>query len=316
MNLQEFGGEKTMVNHLKKLFHMNNPSILKGIGDDAAVVKPFKQKMVITTDMICENDHFSLEYFTPYQIGGKAFESSVSDIYAMGAIPRYALVGISLKKDASAEQFRELFQGIHDSAKRHACAIIGGDTTHADQVVVSVTVIGEAKKPILRSGAKPGDLIFVSGPLGASTAGLHLLKNKMPGFAHEKKKHLMPRARRDVTPAIAKIATALEDVSDGLASEVKNICAESNCGAVIEEEKIPIRSSTRKAAQQLGKNALNFALSGGEDFELVFTVHPKNQQKARKWGIPIGTIVSGKTVFLQKNGKKTELTQGGYDHFT
>ncbi|MDD5318150.1 MAG: AIR synthase-related protein, partial [Candidatus ainarchaeum sp.] len=185
--------------------------------------------------------------------------------------------------------------------------------------VVSATLIGFAKNKsglITRSGARAGDLVFVTGALGASTAGLKLFQKKLPGFPYEKGKHLRPAARIDVSAKISKFATAMEDVSDGLASEVRNICLASRKGAVIFPEKIPIKESTFKAAAALGGNARDYALFGGEDFELVFTVDKKDESRARKFGALVGEVngESGK-VFLSENGRRRRLKRFGFDHF-
>ncbi|VVC71852.1 Thiamine-monophosphate kinase [uncultured archaeon] len=197
--------------------------------------------------------------------------------------------------------------------------MLGGDTTHGEITVVSITLIGHSKSRrdlITRSGATAGDLIFVTGALGASTAGLKLFQNKIPGFAFEKKKHLNPTARIGVSSKIAKFATAMEDVSDGLASEVRNICLASRTGAVIFAEKIPIRKTTIEAAERLGDDARDYANFGGEDFELVFTVNEKDESRAKKFGTLVGVVTrdSGK-VCLSENGRKRQLTRFGFDHF-
>jgi thiamine-monophosphate kinase len=315
MNLKEFGGEKAIVNFLKKEFNSKNKKIAKGIGDDAAVIKRGNTFQVITTDMLCEDDHFSLNYFTPFQIGYKSMEASISDVYAMGATPTYTLVSVSFKKNTSVEFFKEFFRGIKKSALRHNVQVIGGDTTHGKKMSVSITVIGETKKPVYRRGAKENDLVFVTGKLGGSTAGLECFRKKIEGNEKVKQKHTNPNAQKSLAKKVAEIATALEDVSDGLATEIKNICAESKCGAIINAEQVPISMETKKAAKALKKNALDFALFGGEDFELVFTVHLKNRKKAKKIATQVGTIIKEKKVYLKTNSKTAELKKTGFDHF-
>ncbi|MBN2126935.1 MAG: thiamine-phosphate kinase [Candidatus Diapherotrites archaeon] len=318
MLIKNAGGEKFLIELLKKEFHCSAKNVLKGIGDDAAVIQKDKNNFfVITTDMIYEDDHFSLNYFTPKQIGIKAMESNVSDIAAMGAKPVYAFISIALTPDTTIEFFEEFIKGIKFSAKKHKIMVLGGDTTHGNKIVVNITLIGEAKKQdlVFRDGAKPGELIFVSGNLGASTAGLELFKNKIKGFNSVKKKHLEPCARTDISNKLNKFATAMEDVSDGLASEVKNICSESNCGAIIFEKNIPISSETIKAGKTLKKNAVDFALYGGEDFELVFTVKKKDEKKAKKFGFLVGETIKEKKVFLLEKGKLNLMEKTGFDHF-
>jgi len=195
--------------------------------------------------------------------------------------------------------------------------VIGGDFTHGAKIVVNIALVGElVGKACLRSNARPGDFIFVSGKLGASTAGLQLFLKKKHGFSEIKKMHLEPKAQLKKALVIGKIANSMEDVSDGLAAEVKNICLQSNCGAEIFAGKVPIAGNVKKAALAVKKSALDFALFGGEDFELVFTVAKKNLRKAEKLGFLVGRIVKGKKIFLLEAGKRKELKKGGFDHFS
>lgn len=292
---------------------------LVGIGDDCAVVRGREGKYLVTTDMIVEGDHFSLDYFKPHEIGIKAMESNVSDICAMGGKPLFAFVSVSLKSGASEKFMREFFRGLQLSCRSHRIDLLGGDTTHGSIMVVSITLIGMmegGQNPVLRSGARAGDLIFVTGKLGASTAGLKLFLKRMPGHAYVKRKHTRPGCRSDVSGKIARIATAMEDVSDGLASEVRNICNASGKGAVIYGEKVPIDARTRKAAAALGVSALGFALFGGEDFELVFTVPQARRKEAEKYGTLVGEVNRQKgKVCLEASGRRTLLRKFGYDHF-
>ncbi len=292
-----------------------NKNVLLGIGDDAAIIKTGK-KLVLTTDLLVEDDHFSLKWSTPKQIGAKAMEVNISDVGAMNARPLYALVSVCLKKNSSVEFVKGLYNGINSVARKYNIDVIGGDFTHGEKVVVNIAMIGEpVGKPCLRKGARSGNYIFVSGKTGESTAGLELFRKKVKGFKRIKKNHIEPKAELKKALKIGKIATAMEDISDGIASEVKNICIQSNCGAEIFTDKIPIAADVKKAAEKLGKSALGFSLFGGEDFQLVFTVSKKNLNKAKKLGTLIGRITSGKKVFLVENCKKKELKKAGYDHF-
>jgi len=287
---------------------------LVGIGDDAAVVRFGGKRLVLTVDTLVEDDHFSLKWFSAKQVGMKAIEINVSDIGAMNAVPLYALVSLCLRKDTPLAFVDGLYAGIYNAARKYKVDVIGGNMTHGNQIVVDIMLVGEAKgKILLRSNAKPGDLIIASGTLGASTAGLNLFLRKMKGFNAVKKKHLEPKAQLQKAYAIAKYANAMEDCSDGLASEVRNICDASKCGAVIEWEKIPVARETEKAAKSLGKEAKDFALFGGEDFELIATVPKKNLNKAK--GFVVGEIIRERKIFLKKSGVKRELKKAGFDHF-
>ena len=204
---------------------------------------------------------------------------------------------------------------MRETGDKYGLEIIGGNMTHGNQLVIDVDMIGfvEKKNLCLRGDAKPGDFIFVSGDLGASTAGLNLFKNNKSGFMGVKKKHLEPSAKFHKVKPFLKYINAMIDVSDGLASEVKHICEESNVGAVIYKENIPIKPETRHAAKAVGKDAVDYALYGGEDFELVFSVSEKNLKKVR--GFLVGEIRKKKGVYLYNNGKEELISKGGYDHF-
>lgn len=306
-------GEMGLIKRIAK--KAKNKNVLVGIGDDGAVLKFGGKKLVVTVDALVENDHFSLGWFSPKQVGMKAVEINVSDIGAMNAKPLYALVSLCLRKDTPLSFVDGLYRGIYSAARKHKLDVVGGNMTHGKQIVVDITLIGEARGRIpLRSGAKPGNLIVASGKLGASTAGLNLFLKKKRGFSGVKKKHLEPKAQLKKAYALAKFASAMEDCSDGLASEVKNICAASSCGAVIEWEKIPVSSETERAAKVLGKEAKDFALFGGEDFELIATVPKKHAKKVN--GFVVGHIVKGNKVFLERNGVRKELSKAGFDHFS
>ena len=291
-----------------------NKNVLVGIGDDGAVIKFGGKKLVVTVDALVENDHFSLDWFSPKQVGLKAIEINVSDIGAMNAKPLYALVSLCLRKDTPLSFVDGLYKGIYSAARKHKLDIVGGNMTHGKQIVVDIILIGEARGKIpLRSGAKPGDIIVASGKLGASTAGLNLFLKKKRGFPTVKRKHVEPKAQLKKAYSLAKYASAMEDCSDGLVSEVRNICTASKCGAVIEWEKIPVSAETVKAAKALGKKAEDFALFGGEDFELIATVPKRHAKKVK--GFVVGQIIKGKKIFIEKNGKRKELHKAGFDHF-
>lgn len=290
-------------------------NILVGIGDDTAVIKVGKQLLLITTDTIVEGDHFSLKYFTPEQVGKKAIEINVSDIGAMGGIPKYVLVSLVLPKDLNVDIIDRIYKGMRESGDKHKLEIIGGNITHGTQLVIDIDMIGEVKKEnlCLRSDAKPGDFILVSGDLGSSTAGLNLFKNNIKGHDYVKKKHLEPTAKLHKVKPFLKYINAMIDISDGLASEVQHICEQSKAGAIIFKDNIPIKEETRRAAKIVKKDPADYALYGGEDFELVFTVSEKNLNKVK--GFLVGEITKRKGVYLYEKGKERLISRHGYDHF-
>lgn len=314
LDVKTLGGEFALIDRIRRA--PKHAEVLCGIGDDAAVLQLGGKRFVVTTDTIVESDHFSMDYFTPQQVGVKAMESNVSDVAAMGATPLYALVALALPKTVSVEWVDGFYEGLYESASKAGVDVVGGDTTHSNQITVTVTLIGRAGENLcLRSSAIAGDLIFVTGDLGASTAGLKLFQNKVPGHELVKQKHVQPRSRLDVSPQIALFAHAVEDVSDGLASEVRHIASASNLSAVLDASAVPIAPETQAAADALGGDALDFALFGGEDFELVFTVSPQDRQKAEALGTCVGKMAEGNGVYLEKGGVRRKLDCFGFDHF-
>ena len=313
MNIKEFGGEFKLIEKISRKAKNNN--VLVGIGDDAAVLKFDNKNLLVTSDMMCEGDHFSRGYYSPKQIGIKAMASNLSDIAAMGGVPLYAIISIALDDETSVEQVEQIYHGFYETADKYNVDIIGGDTTHGTALVISITLIGEAKgnKVITRAGARPGDVIKVSGPLGGSEAGLQLYKNKIAGFERVKKLHTEPSCRLDISDQIAAYATAMSDISDGLASDLRNICKSSGVGALINREAIPIADDVIKATQLLRTPPFDLALHGGEDYELIYTVAKGHSDKVP--GVTIGEIISDNKIYLDNKGERKELTRFGFDHF-
>lgn len=297
--------------------------ILVGIGDDAAVVRFGNKNLVLKTDVVVENDHFSLKWFSPKQIGMKAIEVNVSDFGAMNSKPLYCLISLNLRKNTSVEFVKQLYDGIYSACNKYEIDVVGGNMSHGKEIFLSIAMIGESVNEnfCLRKSAKIGDLIVSSGTLGESSCGFNLIKKKISGFERIKKKHLEPKAQLKKALSIAQFANAMEDVSDGLAAEVKNICKASKKGAIIFWNKIPVSKKCVKASKKLGKLAQNFALFGGEDYELIATISSQNLKKLQKLKefeniAIVGKIVAGKKVFLEKSGKKIELKKSGFDHFS
>jgi thiamine-monophosphate kinase len=248
----------------------------------------------------------------------KLMESNVSDIVAMGGKPCFAFLSMSLLQTTTVEFIDRFFDGLLSSAKRHGVVLAGGDTTHGTEYVFNCTLIGEVIKSglRLRSMAISGDLIAVTGTLGGSAAGLRLLRAGKQGYYLD---HLQPRSRSIKEGAhIASFAHAMIDVSDGLGSEVIHIAEESNTGARIDYERIPVSEHTRESAKVLGFKPQDFALYGGEDFELVFTIPPENiesLQSVCKDFTVVGEILEKEAgVFMMKDGGKKTIEKG-YDHF-
>ncbi|MFH1131718.1 MAG: thiamine-phosphate kinase [Pseudomonadota bacterium] len=311
MNLKELGGEIAFIQRISR--EPSAREIKIGIGDDCAVVEIDPSRLhLYTTDMLIDGDHFSTAYFEPYDIGAKAMESNVSDIAAMGGKVLYALVSLSIPEQITVSFLDECYRGMYDVAARYSFDIVGGDTTHGKTLVINVTLVGETTPTLLklRSAAEPGDLIAVSGPLGGSTAGLRLFQKAIKGYSEIKRYHTSPKCSMNQLNEIICVAKAMEDVSDGLASEVRNICKNSGVGAQLFKEKIPLCTGIRETAALLGDDPFDYALFGGEDFKLVYTLSPAN--KGKVVGTVVGEITDGANVFLDDK----KLVHFGYDHFS
>ena len=317
MNINKIG-EFGLIDKIRKSVRSFSKGVVMGIGDDCAVLEYDKKNyMLFTTDMLVENDHFSLKYSSAEQVGMKAIEQNVSDIAAMGGLPKHAVVSLALPNDADVEFVERLYNGINRKASKYKIDIVGGNITHSREIVINVALIGfvEKKYLALRSGAKIGDIIFCSGDVGKSTAGLELLRHGKKGKSI--KRHLEPKSRLDLAGKLVKIGiNSMIDVSDGVASEVKHICDESKVGALIYADKLPISNDTINDSKKLKKNPVDFALYGGEDFELVFTANKNKIGELKKFDATvIGEIVEKKNgIKLIRDGKKINV-ESGFDHF-
>ena len=316
MRIKDFG-EFALIERIKSGISGNPKNAVVGIGDDCAVLKySDNEYMIVTTDSIAEHEHFSRDYFSPKQIGMKAVEANISDIAAKGGKPLYFLVSLFLPEDAPVELVDGIYEGINFSASKCNAEVIGGNLSKSNQLIISICAIGTVDKRnlVLRSGAKTGDPIFCTGGFGASSAGLELLRRNMKGKSVQR--HLEPKARLELGRKIAKMgANSMIDASDGLA-DIRHICEASHKGALIYADKIPISSWTKEDAKALGKDALELALYGGEDYELIFTAPKSSLEKFEKMGVKaIGEIKNRKYgVKLFKDGKQADL-MNGFDHF-
>lgn len=277
-------GEFGLIKELTKNFKVYQKNIKVGIGDDAAVRQIGLNKFeVITLDTLVENDHFNLAWSKPEQIGRKAIEVNVSDVAAMGAKPTYALASLVISKNINLAWLKKLYAAMQKLCAEYKISLIGGDTTHGEIAMISIAMAGEAsrKNLCLRSGAKIDDLICVSGETGGSMAGYLSFKNGLKLTAYLKKRHLEPKARLGLSQKIAAYASAMIDVSDGVASEVKHIASVSEKGALVYAEKLPIHQDVFRLEEKLKLKKYYCALSGGEDFELLFTISAKNLAKLK-----------------------------------
>lgn len=284
-------GEFGLIDHLTKNAELRNASSVLGIGDDAAVIDSFGKQMVLSTDMLVEGVHFDLMYTPLKHLGYKSVVVNLSDIYAMNATPTQITLSIAFSNRFSLEALEEFYEGVYAACEKYDVDLVGGDTTTSQKgFIISVTAVGEVApdKFVKRSTAQKGDLLCVSGDLGASFLGLTLLEREKKIFLESPQvqpdlegqkylvgKMLKPEARKDIIDFFAANdirPTAMMDVSDGLSSEILHICKQSQLGCVLYEEKIPIHDDTRNAAFKFDLDPTACALSGGEDYELLFTL--------------------------------------------
>ena len=308
--------------------------LVKGIGDDCAVIlaKGAETLTLVTTDTLVEGVHFDLAWHQPELLGHKAVAVNVSDIAAMGGTPRFALLSLAVPATMGVDLLGQLIQGFMAGLARYQVILIGGDTVKSDQgLVLSVTVMGEVgrQQVVYRSGAIPGDQIWVSGVLGQAAAGLELCRRGQTElrerFSDLVEAHLEPIPEMALGAALANsgLVTAMIDMSDGLASDLAHICEESRVGAVVDAETLPISASTRKAAGLLGLNSLRLAIAGGEDYRLLFTASAEVSRQIEALAghaiggqlFRVGEIVEGKGVVLRADGNESIIGFQGFDHF-
>ena len=321
-------GEFGLISHLTKPFENHQPTTLKGVGDDAAVISMKDRCIVITTDMLIEGIHFDMIYTPLKHLGYKAVIVNLSDVYAMNARPTQITVSLALSNRFSVEALEELYAGIKLACDYYDVDLVGGDTTSNPKgLIISVTALGQAKKENIsyRSGAKVGDLICGTGNFGAAYLGLLILEREKEIYLSDPSiqpdlegedyligRLLKPEARKDMIESFEKskiVPTAMIDVSDGLASDLFHICEQSNVGAYIEESGVHIHHKAEFMAIKFNMDPITCALSGGEDYELLFTVDPGDLEKVKY--LP-DTYIMGEIVD-RKDGVKLH-TKGGNIH--
>ncbi len=333
-------GEFGLINHISKHVELKNESSVVGIGDDAAVIEYKNGKQtVVSTDMLIEGIHFDLMYCPLKHLGFKAVAVNVSDIYAMNALPKQILISLAISNRFSLEAIEELYSGILIACKKYDVDLVGGDTNSSlGGMVISVTAIGEAEKNeiVLRSGAKPNDLLCVSGDLGSAYLGLQILEREKKIFQENPniqpdlsgndyliERQLKPEARKDIIKKLKEIGvkpTSMIDISDGLASETLHLCTESNVGCRLYENKIPLDNTAIERAKEFNLNPTVCALNGGEDYELLFTINIKDHDKIKKLSQDISVIghitekSEGTNLVLTGTEMLTPLTAQGWNH--
>jgi thiamine-monophosphate kinase len=331
-------GEFGLIDHLTRNFEINNASTIVSVGDDAAVIDHFGKQTVITTDLLLEGVHFDLMYTPLKHLGYKSVVVNLSDIYAMNATPTHITMSIGISNRFSIEALNDFYEGVYLACEKYNVDLIGGDTSSSQKgFVVSVTAIGEVapNKFVKRSTAQKGDLICVSGDLGAAFLGLTILEREkkiylenpqvQPDLEQEDYiigRILKPEARKDIAAFLNEndiIPTSMMDVSDGLSSEVLHICKQSALGCRLYEEKLPIAEQTRNAAFKFGLDPTVCALNGGEDYELIFTLkqedHDKITLNEEISVIGYMTGIEEGSKIITKAGNTFDITAQGWNAF-
>lgn len=330
-------GEFGLIDHLTKNIELQNASSIVGVGDDGAVIDHFGKQTVISTDLLVEGVHFDLIYTPLKHLGYKSVIANISDIYAMNATPTQLVISLGLSNRFSVEAVDELYEGIYAACEKYGVDLVGGDTTSSQKgLIISITAIGEVTPDtfVKRSTAQKGDLICVSGDLGASYIGLLFLEREkkiylespsvqpdLEGEAYVVGRLLKPEARKDIIEFLAaqKIQpTSMMDISDGLSSEILHICKQSELGCVLYEEKIPIAEATKQAAFKFELDPTACALSGGEDYELLFTIPQAEYDKLvlNEQISVIGYMTDAEqgAKLFTKGGSKYPIIAQGWNH--
>jgi thiamine-monophosphate kinase len=330
-------GEFGLIEHLTRNIELQQASSIVGVGDDAAIIDHFGKQTVITTDLLLEGVHFDLMYTPLKHLGYKAAVVNFSDIYAMNAIPTQLLVSIGISNRFSVEAVSEIYEGIYAACHKYGVDLVGGDTSSSQKgLVLSVSAIGEVAPDafVKRNTAQKGDLLCVSGDLGAAYVGLLFLEREKKIFLESPQvqpdlegeqyvigKLLKPEARKDIVTFLSDAGikpTAMMDISDGLSSEILHICKQSQLGCVLYEEKIPVAEATRLAAYKFEIDPTACALSGGEDYELLFTLPAADYDKLvlNEQISVIGYMTEAEqgARIITKGGSTHPLTAQGWNH--
>ena len=305
--------EAGLIARLRDLFHTSfQTQVQVGIGDDAAVIKSSNNKLVATVDMAVEGIHFHRKWSTPFQIGAKLTTANLADIFAMGAVPKYLLVAAGINELNNSETVTELAKGIRSVADKFEVTVIGGDLSKSEKMTLSITALGElSAQPILRSGARVGDLIYLSSLTGLSAAGLAILNRELDRPRYVVEAHLNPKL---VAPdKLIKVATSMCDVSDGLATDASHLSYASNVNFNLSKDLISQAADFKdlaELAKELNEDVFDWILTGGEDHFFLATVDKENE--SNELGIQIGSVGKGEGKLLLDG---VEVKKSGYQHF-
>lgn len=331
-------GEFGLIKHLTRNIELLNVSSVLGVGDDAAIIDHFGKQTVVTTDLLIEGVHFDLMYTPLKHLGYKSIVVNLSDVYAMNATPTQVTLSLGISNRFSVEALEEFYEGVYAACDQYGVDLVGGDTTSSNKgFIISVTAMGEGvpERIVRRSGAQKGDLLCCTGDLGAAYIGLLFLEREkkiylenpniqpdLEGEDYVIRRLLKPEARKDIIQFFEEqdiIPTSMIDVSDGLSSEILHICEQSGVGVILYEEKIPVNEASRMAAYKFEIDPTACALSGGEDYELLFTLKQDDHEKVvlNEQISIIGYITEAEesaTIFT-KGGNRHPLTAQGWNAF-
>ena len=331
-------GEFGLIDHLTRNNETHHASTILSVGDDAAVLDHFGKQIVVTTDLLIEGVHFDLVYTPLNHLGYKSVMVNLSDVYAMNATPTQITISIGISNRFSVEALEEFYEGVYAACEKYNVDLVGGDTTTSNKgFVISITAIGEVTPDafVKRDGAKKGELLCVSGDLGAAYLGLLLMEREkkiflespavqpdLEGADYILRRLLKPEARKDIIEFLEAneiVPTSMMDISDGLSSEILHICKQSEVGCVLYEDKIPVAEQSRQFAFKLGLDPTACALSGGEDYELLFTIRQEDHDKIvlNEQISVIGYITEPAegTHIITRSGNKHAITAQGWNAF-
>jgi len=330
-------GEFGLIDQLAKDVNIYQASTVKGVGDDTAVIDGGEKYVLVTKDLLLENVHFDLTYYPLRHLGYKAIVVNLSDIFAMNGTPRQVIIGLGLSNRFPLEAVEELYAGMKLACEKYQVDLVGGDTTSSKQgLVLSVTAMGDVEKDrvVYRGPAKEKELLCVSGDLGGAYAGLLVLEREkaefnanpdmqpnLEDFSYILERQLKPEARADIIRLLKEtdiVPTSMIDISDGLASEIKHLCKHSDLGCTVYEDKIPIDQETYDTARSFEMDPSMYALNGGEDYELLFTIKQEDYEKIKNEKdisvIGFMTDKSSGINLITKSGPVVEIKAQGWDH--
>lgn len=329
--------ERDLIQFIRNKHKTLGHSLKFGIGDDCAVFgEDIGGQWVVSTDMLVENIHFNLAWHSAFLLGRKAVAVNLSDIAAMGATPNFILLSVSIPKNIQPEWIDDFMSGVEEILTEYNTLLIGGDTVQGPSLSISITAIGNMSgaSPIFRNGARVGDDIYVSGQLGSSALGLELLRSsKNDTILTSEQKHPFIQAHLNPTPQVAigralaksSLVHSMQDISDGISTDLAHICSESNVGAYLLEEKLPMHENLVRVSSTIEKDSLKLILSGGEDYQLLFTAQPSNESAifaianeeliCNKKLYKVGKITDSSEVVLKHtSGEVSQISYQGFEH--